>query len=111
MFNPQQAAEINLLQSTGAEAPPLAPPALPGEPTLAALPLGARLVLRCRSDWRDATVVAITSDRVVLSVNAPSGRTYRVRRPTTAVLCYDGHIPVLGEGCWRAGLVRYDSRW
>lgn len=79
--------------------------------TLSTLPLGARLILRCRADWRDATVVASTLDRVVLSVGSPSGRTYRVRRPATLALTFDGHIPVLGEGSWRAGLVRYDARW
>jgi hypothetical protein len=82
-----------------------------GTRTLSALPLGARLVLRCRKDWRDATVVAVTLDKVVLSVTSPTGRTYRLRRPHDSPLYFDGHIPILGEGQWRAGLARYDSRW
>ena len=79
--------------------------------TLAALPLGAHLVLRCRKDWRDATVVAVALDLVTLSVGSPKGRTYRVRRPSGSVLTLEGSIPLLGEGTWRAGRARYDARW
>lgn len=79
--------------------------------TLASLPLGARLVMRCRKDWRVATVAAILPDKIVLSVGSPSGHTYRVRRPHDAPIVFDGTIPLLGEGQWRTGLVRYDVRW
>jgi hypothetical protein len=82
-----------------------------GVVTLGSLPVGARLVLRCRRDWRDATVAAVEPDRVVLSVASPSGHTYRVRRPSDSALTLDGQVPVLGEGHWRAGRVRYDARW
>ena len=82
-------------------------------PTLGSLPLGARLVLRCRKDWRTATVAFIdaATARVVLSVGSPNGHTYRLRRPADAPLTFDGPVPVLGEGQWRAGLARYDKRW
>jgi len=80
-------------------------------PTLGSLPIGAHLILRCRKDWRDATVVAASIDRVTLSVGAPSGRTYRVRRPPDSPLSFDGAIPILGAGAWRAGRARYDMRW
>ena len=79
--------------------------------TLADLPVGARLVLRCRKDWRDATVATVSTESITLSVSSPSGHTYRVRRPATALLSLDGSIPMLGEGCWRTGRVRYDLRW
>ncbi len=79
--------------------------------TLAQLPVGARLILRCRKDWRTASIVAIALDKVTLSVASPSGHTYRIRRPLDTSLFFDGSIPILGEGCWRAGLVRYDVRW
>jgi hypothetical protein len=78
---------------------------------LGALPVGARLILRCRKDWRDATVAAVSLEEITLSVGSPSGHTYRVRRPPDSLLFLDGSIPVLGEGCWRAGRVRYDLRW
>ncbi|MBD0372734.1 MAG: hypothetical protein ICV60_17955 [Pyrinomonadaceae bacterium] len=78
---------------------------------LGSLPVGARLILRCRKDWRDATIVAVTLETVTLSVTSPTGRTYRLRRPLESPLAFDGSIPVLGEGQWRAGLARYDARW
>lgn len=82
-------------------------------PTLGALPLGARLILRCRKDWRAAAVCAFEPDaaRVVLSVASPSGHTYRLRRPADSPLSLDGPLPVLGEGTWRAAFARYDLRW
>ena len=82
--------------------------------TLAQLPLGARLVLRCRKDWRVAVVAAVAPDAVTLSVSSPTGHTYRVRRPAAAPLLFDGHIPILCDRAhagWRAALARYDARW
>lgn len=85
----------------------------PRPATLGALPVGARLILRCRADWRAATVASFEHDlgRVVLNVASPNGHTYRVRRPADTALNHEGHLPVLGEGQWRAGLARYDARW
>jgi hypothetical protein len=99
------------------EAPPdglsLSADDAPSATTLGSLPVGARLILRCRADWRTATVASFETDaaRVVLNVASPHGHTYRVRRPADAALTHDGHLPVLGEGQWRAGLARYDLRW
>jgi hypothetical protein len=90
-----------------------APATLGAAPTLGSLPVGARLILRCRADWRAATVAAFDAPtaRVVLNVASPGGHTYRVRRPADSPLAHDGHFPILGEGHWRAGLARYDVRW
>ena len=81
--------------------------------TLGSLPVGARLILRCRADWRAATVAAyeVALGRVILNVASPKGGTYRVRRPADAALSYDGHVPLLGQGQWRAAFARYDVRW
>ena len=82
--------------------------------TLGALPLGSHLILRCRKDWRTATVVRIELDQITLSVSSPTGRTYRMRRPPDAPLTFAGSIPLLGDtasSCWRAQLARYDVRW
>jgi hypothetical protein len=83
----------------------------PEEQRLDSLPVGAYLVLRCRKDWRVATVAARSLEHVTLSVGTPRGRTYRVKRPPDTIIIFDGPFPILGEGCWRAGLVRYDARW
>jgi hypothetical protein len=80
---------------------------------LGALPVGARLILRCRKDWRAAAVAAFEPDRgrVVLSVASPGGHTYRVRRPADSVLTPEGPLLILGGGVWRACFARYDLRW
>lgn len=79
--------------------------------TLGSLPVGARLILRCRKDWRDATIMAVSLEMVTLSIISPTGRTYRLRRPHGSTISFDGSIPILGEGCWRTGFARYDARW
>lgn len=80
--------------------------------TLSTLPVGARLILRCRKDWRVACVMAVAPDCIVLSVGSPTGRTYRVRRPHDSPLCFDGPLPILGDSLrWRTGFARYDARW
>lgn len=81
--------------------------------TLASLPLGARLILRCRKDWRMATVAVVALDSITLTVCSPSGHTYRVRRPPDAPLTFDGTIPLLGATTadWRMHFARYDARW
>jgi hypothetical protein len=93
---------------------PDASPAEAAAKTLSSLPVGARLVLRCRKDWRVATVSSCDDEAVRLNVASPSGHTYRVRRPADAALTYEGAIPLLGEltpAGWRAALARYDARW
>lgn len=110
-------ASADTAAETSASHPPehlSGPAATDRPPTLGSLPVGARLVLRCRKDWRDAAVSFVEPGRVVLSVNSPTGHSYRVRRPVDSPLFLDGHVPVLGEGtplCWRAGRARYDARW
>lgn len=79
--------------------------------TLGSLPLGSRLILRSRKDWRTAAVIAITMERITLSVASPTGYTYRMYRPHETPIYFDGSIPLLGEGGWRIGLARYDVRW
>ena len=115
---PEETDALALLTS-GVLAPTLNPETLDDDTaaaTLGTLSTGAHLIVRCRKDWRTATVLAIAPDKVTLSVGSPNGRTYRLRRPTDAPLTFDGAIPLLGttvasSSCWRAGLARYDVRW
>lgn len=86
--------------------------------TLAALPVGARLIVRCRADWRTATVSRHTPERITLTVHAPRGGTYRIRRPPETTLRFDGLIPILNatdHECsrlvWLGGMAHYDVRW
>lgn len=85
-----------------------------GSQSLSSLPVGARLILRCRKDWRVAVVAAILPEAVILLVGSPSGRAYRLKRPPEAPLSFEGSIPLLCEenaDGWRAAFARYDMRW
>ena len=116
---PEDAEALALLAPGGLDSSPThvstqTPDADERAPTLSSLPVGARLVLRCRKDWRVATVSCVDPTGVRLNVASPSGHTYRVHRPADAALTYEGSIPLLGEvtaAGWRAALARYDARW
>ena len=117
---PEDAEALALLAPGGLDSSPAPAPAPTPDSTavppltLASLPVGARLVLRCRKDWRVATVSSVDPTSVRLSVASPTGHTYRVRRPADAALACEGSIPLLGEvtaAGWRAALARYDARW
>ena len=117
---PEDAEALALLATGGLDSSPARAPAPTPDSaaetplTLASLPVGARLVLRCRKDWRVATVSSVDPAGVRLSVASPTGHTYRVRRPADAALTCEGAIPLLGEvtaAGWRAALARYDARW
>ena len=82
--------------------------------TLNILPVGSRLIVRSRTDWRFAAVSKIVDERVTLSVCAPSGRTYRLRRTLDAEIFMEGLIPVLPydtSDTWRDNFCGYDIRW
>ena len=82
--------------------------------TLQQLPVGSRLVVRSKLDWRFAAVSKIVAERVVLTVCSPTGRTYRLRRDLDCELLMEGTIPILtydGTDNWRDNFSRYDARW
>jgi len=78
------------------------------------LPVGARLLVRSRKDWRTAAVSNIVEDRVVLTVCSPTGRTYRLRRELDTEIFFEGIIPILKYDLpenWRDNFTPYDHRW
>jgi len=82
--------------------------------TLRELPLGARLLVRSRKDWRSAVVSRFFEDKVTLIVCSPTGRTYRLQRILESEITFDGKIPILKydlEENWRENFTKYDSRW
>lgn len=82
--------------------------------TLRELPIGARLLIRSKKDWRVAVVSQIFEEKATLIVCSPSGRTYRLRRLTEMKIVYDGKIPILvcdSEENWRDNFSKYDTRW
>lgn len=82
--------------------------------TLRELPVGARLLVRARADWRSAVISQFGVEKAVLSVCSPSGRTYRLRRDPESEIIFDGKIPILkieAEEDWRENFTKYDFRW
>lgn len=82
--------------------------------TLLALPIGARLLVRSKKDWRTAAVARISEEKIVLTICSPSGRTYRLYREPDMEVVYEGIIPILKsdmEDNWRENFSRYDLRW
>jgi hypothetical protein len=78
------------------------------------MPLGGRLLVRSRADWRVAAVCRIETETVVLTVASPGGRNYRIRRDPKTLLVSDGMIPVLNipnGDPWRSNFSAYDLRW
>jgi len=85
-----------------------------GDVKLSELPVGSRLVVRSKVDWRFAAVSKVVEERVVLTVCSPKGGTYRLRRQSDTILVRDGLLYVLPYDCedtWRDNFGRYDSRW
>ena len=82
--------------------------------TLRDLPIGARLLIRTKKDWRTAVVSQFYTEKVTLIVCSPSGRTYRLRRLLEMEIIFDGKIAILKcdlEEDWRENFSSYDERW
>lgn len=82
--------------------------------TLDSLPIGARLLIRSKKDWRIAVVSQFLEETIRLIVCSPTGRNYRLWRKTDAEIIFDGKIPILKtdfEEDWRENFSNYDIRW
>ena len=82
--------------------------------TLREIPLGGRLLVRSKKDWRFAVVSRVGEEKITLSICSPSGRNYRLSRLPEAIIDFDGLIPVLkfeSPENWRDNFSAYDSRW
>jgi hypothetical protein len=82
--------------------------------TLAELPVGARLLIRSKTDWRTAVVSRFFEEKATLIVCSPTGRTYRLHRDSQAEIIFDGKIPILkidAPDDWRDNFTKYDFRW
>ena len=81
---------------------------------LANLPLGGRLLVRSRTDWRTAVVSRVGEDGITLSVASPKGRNYRLRRdPELKVGRENGLHYLCSENSepWNENFASYDARW
>lgn len=82
--------------------------------SLSDLPLGGRILVRSRVDWRTAVISRITDDGVTLSVASPKGRNYRLRRTAEHAVGVANGLHYLisetGEN-WNENFAAYDFRW
>lgn len=82
--------------------------------TLGEFPLGGRLLVRSKKDWRVAVVSRKTDEFISLSIATPRGYNYRIRRTAETVIEFDGVIPFLVKDDsepWRENFSGYDVRW
>jgi hypothetical protein len=80
---------------------------------LADLPIGSRLLVRSKNDWRSAVISKVIEETVTLIVSSPSGFSYRLRRNLQTEISFDGDLPILEkhEENWRDNFTKYDVRW
>ena len=62
------------------------------------LPVGAKLLVQCKNDWRMAVLSSNSNGKIVLQICSPKGRTYRKSCAADTFINFDGEIPLLGEG-------------
>ncbi|MBX3288715.1 MAG: hypothetical protein KF855_05155 [Acidobacteria bacterium] len=82
---------------------------------LGQMPIGTRLIVRSKKDWRFAVISRVVEETITISISSPTGYNYRIRRTTDAELQFDGAIPCLisagSKDTWRDNLARFDTRW
>lgn len=82
--------------------------------TLGEFPLGGRLLVRSKKDWRVAVVSRKTEEYISISIASPRGGCYRIRRTAEVLVSFDGPFPYLPKDDsepWRENFTGYDSRW
>lgn len=81
--------------------------------TLADLPIGSRLLVRSKKDWRIAVISKVIEETTTLIVSSPTGFSYRLRRHLQTEIFFEGDLPILGNSDenWRENLSKYDVRW
>jgi hypothetical protein len=81
--------------------------------TLADLPIGSRLLVRSKLDWRTAAISKIVDENVTLTVASPTGFSYRLKRTLQTEIYFDGVLPILtnSDENWRENFTKYDVRW
>jgi hypothetical protein len=84
------------------------------ELTLGEFPLGGRLLVRSKKDWRFAVISRKTDEFISLSIASPKGGNYRIKRAVDLAVAFDGLIPFLRADyadTWRDNFSGYDMRW
>jgi hypothetical protein len=82
--------------------------------TLRELPVGTRLLIRTRKDWRSAVVTRVGERDVSLRVCCSSGRTYWTRRDSEMSVLKEENIfrlETIAEDDWRTNFAKFEVRW
>ncbi len=82
--------------------------------TLGQLPVGCRLLVRSKKNWRFAVVARKTEEFISISVASPTGYNYRLRRAAELEVSGNGPIPCLiskENDMWQENFSSYDQRW
>ena len=77
------------------------------------LPIGSRLLVRSKKDWRSGVISKIFEEKVTILVASPRGGSYRLRRNLETEITFDGILPILenSDENWRDNFTKYDWRW
>lgn len=81
---------------------------------LSSIPIGGRLLVRSRVDWRTAVVARVSEADVTLSVASPKGRNYRLRRDPELEVGFENGLHFLRSESgdkWTENFASYDLRW
>lgn len=82
--------------------------------TLGQLPVGGRIMVRSRIDWRTAVISKHGVEKTTLAVASAKGRCYRLFRAADSKVLIDGNVAVLSSDAddrWRENFLKPDSRW
>ena len=77
------------------------------------LPIGSRLLVRSKKDWRSGVISKVFEEKVTILVASPRGGSYRLRRNLETEITFDGIMPILenSDENWRENYTKYDIRW
>jgi hypothetical protein len=86
----------------------------PARMPLRDLPVGTRLILRTKTDWRSAVISRIGESGVSLRVCCSSGRVYWTKRASEMEVLLEENIfrlETIVEEDWRTNFARFEMRW
>ncbi len=87
---------------------------VPLQTTLRELPVGTRLLIRTRKDWRSAVISRVGEADVALRVCCSSGRTYWTKRDSDTCVIFERNIfrlETLAPEDWRVNFAKFEVRW
>ncbi len=78
------------------------------------LPVGTRLIIRTKTDWRSAVISRIGESGVSLRVCCSTGRVYWTKRASEMEVILEENIfrlETIVEEDWRTNFAKFEVRW